>query len=466
MTAAGPLAVGRPEAVAVVIPAKNEAERIEATVHAARTIERVDLVVVVDDGSTDSTSAVAMGAGAHVVRHPSNQGKAAAMATGAEIVALRDAADRATGADGQEERREPRESGHTGPLPVIEADAAPRALLFLDADMEQSAAAASPLVEAVLDDGVDMAIALLPPQAGAGGMGLVVGTARRGIARATGWEPQQPLSGTRCITREAWDACQPLARGWGVETSLSIDAVTGGFWVREIPCELWHRATGDDLRGRMHRAAQLRDVMVALFRRRAVRPPEVPDDDAVSGGGSRRVTEEDLAEARDREDRERADEVIDTALFGQDADGAPLDGEQIARTVIASPAPDAAEKTEADPEVILPVEGGFEPEDLARLEGVDLHALARDLDRLPVQGRYQGDEIALLADVDLDALAKRLRIAPVTGRFRPEHAVAVAAHLDVPPPPIPDETDLPMDPADWAMLVVHTAVDAHNRDHL
>ncbi|WP_422116680.1 glycosyltransferase [Brachybacterium sp. UNK5269] len=218
MSTPGPLTVHRPERVAVVIPAKNEAERIEATIDSARRITGVDLVVVVDDGSTDATSAVAMGADAMVVRHKSNRGKAAAMATGAQLVAIREDAERADGGAGfsEELHAEPRSPGHTGPLPVIGADGAvPRALLFLDADMGDSAAAAQPLVDAVLGEGVDMAIALLPPQAGAAGMGVVVRTARRGIQRATGWEPTQPLSGTRCITRETWEACLPLAPGWG-----------------------------------------------------------------------------------------------------------------------------------------------------------------------------------------------------------------------------------------------------------
>lgn len=280
----------RPEQVAVVIPAKDEAERIEATVRAAVAMASVDLVVVVDDGSSDATAALAKGAGALVVRHRRNQGKAAAMGTGAQVVAMREQADRADGGASfvEELHAEPRVDGHTGPLPVIGAAAAPpRALLFLDADMEASAAAAAPLVDAVLEDGVDMAIALLPAQAGAAGLGIVVRTSRDGIRRATGWEAQQPLSGTRCLTRETWEACQPLAPGWGVETSLTIDALTGGFWVKEVPCDLHHRATGRDLRGQLHRAAQLRDVLRALARRRTVRPPEIVGEaDAPAAPGS------------------------------------------------------------------------------------------------------------------------------------------------------------------------------------
>ena len=99
MSAAGPLTAHRPERVAVVIPAKNEAERIEATSASARGIPGVDLVVVVDDGSSDATSAVAMGAGALVVRHKTNRGKAAAMATGAQMVAIQEGAERADGGE-------------------------------------------------------------------------------------------------------------------------------------------------------------------------------------------------------------------------------------------------------------------------------------------------------------------------------------------------------------------------------
>ncbi len=76
--------------VAVVIPAKDEAARIAATVAAARTIDGVDLVVVVDDGSTDQTAALATGAGATVTRHQRTRGKAAAMQTGADLVRLLD----------------------------------------------------------------------------------------------------------------------------------------------------------------------------------------------------------------------------------------------------------------------------------------------------------------------------------------------------------------------------------------
>jgi len=225
--------------VAVVIPAKDEAERIAATVTAARSIPGVTLVVVVDDGSSDQTSRQAMQAGAQVVRHPRNRGKGAAMTTGAAAVA-----DRLDG-------------GY--------------ALLFVDADLGGSAAATAPLVAPVVAGDADMTIALLPPQGPGGGHGFVVRLARSGIEAATGWTATQPLSGMRCLTREAFESACPLAAGWGVETGLTIDLLAAGYRVLEVPCELTHRVTGADWRGQLHRGRQYRDVLRALVVRRARR---------------------------------------------------------------------------------------------------------------------------------------------------------------------------------------------------
>lgn len=221
----------------VVIPAFDEVDRIAATVSAAHAVAGVATVVVVDDGSRDETAAVAEAAGALVVRHPRRRGKAAALETGVDVAG----------------------AGSTpgGPL------------LLLDGDLGTTAAAAGALVEPVLSGSVDAAVAVLPPQRfadgrPAGGAGLVVGLSRAGITRATGLRPVQPLSGQRCLTRAAFAAARPLARGFGVETSMTIRLLREGFRLVEVPVAFEHRASADDLAGRAHRARQLVDVAAAL----------------------------------------------------------------------------------------------------------------------------------------------------------------------------------------------------------
>jgi glycosyltransferase involved in cell wall biosynthesis len=223
--------------VAVIIPAYNEAERIGETVTAALALPGVDAVVVASDGSTDATVRVARQAGATVWRSGKNRGKAAAMLAGAEAV---------RGLDERDQADEPRH------------------LLFLDADLGQTAANAGPLIEPVADGKADMTIAVFANLVKLGGHGFVVRLSRAGISRSTGWTPTQPLNGQRCLTRAAFEAARPLARGFGVETAMTIDLKRKGFRIMEVEVDMAHRATGGDLAAQLHRARQFSDVARAL----------------------------------------------------------------------------------------------------------------------------------------------------------------------------------------------------------
>jgi len=229
--------------VAVVIPAYNEAERVGETVTAALTLPGVDAVVVASDGSTDATVRVAKEAGATVWRSPRNQGKAAAMLAGAEAVRGLDQRRRADG---------------------------PRHLLFLDADLGQTAANAGPLIQPVASGAADMTVAVFANRVKRGGHGFVVRLSGAGIGRATGWTPAQPLNGQRCLTRAAFDAALPLASGFGVETAMTIDLKRKGLRILEVEVDMAHRATGGDLAAQLHRARQFADVARALASRLTV----------------------------------------------------------------------------------------------------------------------------------------------------------------------------------------------------
>jgi glycosyltransferase involved in cell wall biosynthesis len=210
--------------VFVIIPAWNEEARIAATVRAATTLGPV---LVMDDGSRDATARTARRAGARVLSTRHNQGKGAAMAAG--VAALPESA---------------------------------RYVLFLDADLEATATGAAPLLAAVRSGECDMAVALPPPQPG-GGHGFVVGLAREGIRRLTGFEAAAPLSGQRCLTIKAARAVDYAPR-FGVEVGLTIDLLRAGYRVAEIPADVRHRVTGEDWRSQLHRARQYCDVLFAL----------------------------------------------------------------------------------------------------------------------------------------------------------------------------------------------------------
>lgn len=82
--------------VSVVLPAKNEAAALEGLLPRIRAVLPRAEVLVVDDGSSDATAAVAAAAGARVVSHPESLGNGAAVKSGAraatgEVIVFMDA---------------------------------------------------------------------------------------------------------------------------------------------------------------------------------------------------------------------------------------------------------------------------------------------------------------------------------------------------------------------------------------
>lgn len=90
--------------VTIVIPAYNEEETVAEVVRGAIYNVPNARVLVIDDGSTDSTSMEAQAAGANVIRHPTNKGNGACLKTALRsinggVIAVLDA-------DGQHDPRE------------------------------------------------------------------------------------------------------------------------------------------------------------------------------------------------------------------------------------------------------------------------------------------------------------------------------------------------------------------------
>ena len=229
------------EPLVVLIAARDEEARIGQTLEALHAAFPEAEIVVADDGSRDSTAAVARRAGARVVQLP-RLGKGQA-------------------------------------LTLAEREAPAGALLLCDADLEGDLA---PLL-----DGADLAIAAFAERQG-GGFGMAKRATRALVRALSGFEAREPLSGQRALSPAAREACFPLAPGFGCEVRMTIDAVRAELRVEERELPLRHRATSRDARGFARRGRQLLDAMLACgptaINYRGLRLPLVGALVALGGG--------------------------------------------------------------------------------------------------------------------------------------------------------------------------------------
>jgi glycosyltransferase involved in cell wall biosynthesis len=222
------------DSLAVIIAARNEADRVGETVVALRGVFPVAAIWVADDASDDGTAEVAMAAGAQVVSRGRAHGK------GANVTAAAEAA--------------------------LSAEPAPRLVLLCDGDLGASAARLGPLVAAVESGECDLAVAAFSRRVG-GGFGLALGFAHWAIRRLCGVEAEAPISGQRALRVEALRATLPFAAGFGMEIGMTVDAVRAGYRLGEYEIDLEHRASGRSVAGFRHRAVQLRDFARVYARR-------------------------------------------------------------------------------------------------------------------------------------------------------------------------------------------------------
>ncbi len=219
--------------LAVIVAARNEADRVGETVGALRATFPAAVIWVADDASTDGTAEVAMAAGARVVSRGRPHGK------GANVTAAAEAA--------------------------LSESPAPNLVLLCDGDLAGSAARLVPLVAAVERGECDVAVAAFARRIG-GGFGLALGFAHWAIRRRCGLETEAPISGQRALRVEALRAALPFASGYGMEIGMTVDVVRAGYRLCEYELDLSHRASGRSLAGFLHRGRQLRDFVRAYRR--------------------------------------------------------------------------------------------------------------------------------------------------------------------------------------------------------
>ena len=188
--------------VAVIIPALNEETTIGEIVSTLRKVAEIGQVIVVSDGSEDRTAENARLAGATVIEHPENLGKAAAMKTGF------DATD----------------------APII---------LFMDADLiGLQPTHVRALISPVLEGQADMTIGIF-------GDGRVATDLAQIVAPY--------LSGQRAVRREVVEEMyreEPEAgrSRFGIEVALTRHVNHRGYRVKEVPLEeMSHRMKEEKL---------------------------------------------------------------------------------------------------------------------------------------------------------------------------------------------------------------------------
>lgn len=188
----------------VVIPAYNEAKTIGGIVKSAS--QYADEVIVIDDGSTDSTAFVAKAAGGKVIRLPQNSGKGVALSVGLSTAAL-NGADYIVclDADGQHDPDEiPKVCA-----PVLRGDAD---LVIGSRFLNKKSQEEIPRYRTV---------------------GLRVLT--KATNMTNGSDVTDSQSGFRCLSKKAAMAINLTEQGMGIESEMIVDASKHGLKIAEVP---------------------------------------------------------------------------------------------------------------------------------------------------------------------------------------------------------------------------------------
>jgi len=200
--------------VAILIPALNEEEALPGVL-AAIPHDRIDHVVVADNGSTDRTAEVARAYGASVVSEPARGYGAACLAGIA----------------------------HLGALPT-----APAVVAFLDGDQSDDPQQLFRLVDPILRGEVDLVVGAR--ESAGGGQETVPIHARLGnalvlgLARALFGATFDDLGPFRAISWSALASLEMDDRNWGWTLQMQIRATRLGLRVREVPVDHRARAAG------------------------------------------------------------------------------------------------------------------------------------------------------------------------------------------------------------------------------
>lgn len=214
--------------VTAIIPAHNEEKYIGSTINTLKNINIIKQIIVIDDGSEDLTRDIAVKEGVEVVTLSNNLGKGGAINYAADF---------------------------------IKEDI----VALVDADLGETAIEISKLINPVVNQATDIAVAIFPPAKKRGGLGIVKNLANFGIKIKTKRKFLAPLSGQRVMSKRVFFNLLPLARGFGLEVGMTIDAVRKGYKILEVKTNMQHAETGRNLRGFVHRGRQFKDILLLII---------------------------------------------------------------------------------------------------------------------------------------------------------------------------------------------------------
>jgi len=220
-----------------VVTARDEADEIAQTLEALGRVFPAAPVVVADDGSRDATAQRARAFGAIVVSG-SREGKGAAATRGC--------------------------------LHALELYGRKPVFVLCDADLGASAAQLVALRDAIGSGRGELAIGAFADRRGSG-LGIALGVAHWCLRRSTGVRLRAPISGQRALAGTTLTELLPFAAGYGMELSMTIDALRAGKRIVELELELDHRRHGRGPAGFAHRARQLAEFLLACRRGRPQR---------------------------------------------------------------------------------------------------------------------------------------------------------------------------------------------------
>ncbi|MBE7927344.1 glycosyltransferase family 2 protein [Pseudomonas saudiphocaensis] len=185
--------------ISIILPAKNEAAAIGATVSGIRQHYPNAEVIVVNDGSTDNTAEVAEAAGARVVHHPYSKGNGAAIKSGARAA-----------------------SGEI--------------IVFMDADGQHDPADI-PRLLAVIEQGHDMVVGARQKGSQASmGRGLANGLYNRLASWMTGHKVEDLTSGFRAVRAGKFrEFLYLLPNGFSYPTTSTMAFFRAGYSVAYVP---------------------------------------------------------------------------------------------------------------------------------------------------------------------------------------------------------------------------------------